>query len=244
MKWIFCLAFVLGNIISILAQTADDTENRFLAALDRANDQSWFLQSSPYRTIQTGEITLKFKDKDSVTQLSSYKTVSEKDKKIGEHIVYELSKNSVKEKYESITIYIKYGKYFERKDDGDWMQVENLSKNVGGNLALGTSKEYKKIQEASETNQTTVDYKYLGNEEIKNQPADAFMTIEKRAQTSRKGIRTTTKKFWFAQDGKTLKMDWEIIIEDGNDFSRSHYTQTWETDENIKIEAPVISVAH
>lgn len=240
MRWIICLAFVLFNSIGIFAQATFNTENDFLVALDKANNLNWFLQSSPYRTINTGEIVLNFKGEKVGKQLNSYKTVLEFDKKTGIHAIHETSKNSVRENYESIVISGKNSKYFERNDNKDWRQMERLSKNVGGTLALPTSREYKKIQESPETNQTTVNYNYLGKEEINNQIADVYVTVERY---SGKNVRTQTKRFWFAPNGKILKLDLEIIIESDGGFSRSHYTQTWEADENIKIEAPKLLVA-
>lgn len=241
MRWIFCLAFILFNSVGIFAQSIVNIENQFLAALDKAS-LNWFSYSSPYRTIQTGEITLNFKNENLDRQLSSYKIVLEIDKKIGIHAIYEVSKNSVKGKYESVNIAGKYGKFFERnEEDGSWLQVDKLSKMFGSS-SLPSSREYKKIRELSETNQTTVDYKYLGNEKINHQTTNVYMTIIKRTENSGKNT-THVRKFWFAQDGKILKSDLEITIESEGGISRSQYIQTWETDENIKIQAPELSVA-
>ncbi len=242
MKSITCLAFILFSIINTFSQETAITEDEFLAVLAKANKPSWEMKSSPYKITLISEIVLKFKQDDFDRPLSSFKTVLEKDGKFASHYVYELSKNSLKEKFESVQI---RGNYFERKDDGNWMQISKPSK-ILVLLALPSPRKYKDTEKSSEAHGRSIEYKYLGKEEITNQIADVYMTTEnstKGEPSGNKIITSEIRKFWFAQDGEILKLDVKIKIDSNGNTSHTHNIQTWEADENIRIETPISPVA-
>jgi len=244
MKKIICLALILLSVFSVFGQTEKIiTEVQFITVLESAEKQSWESMSYPYRITYIQEIIFDFKGKTTPFQL--IKSILEKDKNRQSHYSSELTGHSgltgklVNWKYESISS--GRGKFFERNDDGNWFEVPKLTKLVVI-AAFSPLKTRSNPVNLPNITENSIEYKYLGNEQINNQKTDIYASFEKYKKVETSGaiiLRIETKKYWINKDGAILKLDFNYKIDNGGNISNTHVIQSWEKlDPFFEIKIP------
>lgn len=231
-KLIF-LALILFGCFSVFAQTERTiTEEDFANVVKGAEKSDFRLYLSPYRLNCDTEIILDFKDGKKFVQLIKFSV--EQDKNGRHHYISELSGYSLEKskpdnwKYETVSS--DRGKIFERKDDGDWYQVSKRTKD-GGCMGLSLHKHIPDEADSPNIIAKSVEYKYLGSEEINSEPANIYARFEKYTLVENSG-RIISKSFiskgWFRNDGLMIKSELEIQIDNKGNKSITHSVQTWE----------------
>ena len=89
------------------------------------------------------------------------------------------------------------------------------------------------------------EYKYFGNEKLNGQNAKVYAVIVKTKNidpaSKQEILSVSTTKYWFADNGTILKSDMTMESRNGGKISHSRATQIWESDANIRIEAPTMN---
>jgi hypothetical protein len=230
MKNIFCVALILIGTLAAFAQERAISKEELDAVLKHPNRLPPIVwRDKSYRTVLTTEV----KSEGKVQLHQSSKGIIEYVPRVGSRLISESKSGSKITKTESITI---GDKIYKRNENEAWtVEVKSETKRADTKPAAST---FKDIDRQTE-------YKYLGTEMLNNQTTKVYESIEKiksiDTATNEERIGTITTKYWFNEDGISLKE--EVIGESRTGANTSYYrlTKAWELDPNIKIETPVVN---
>lgn len=230
MKNIFCIALILIGTLAAFAQERTISKEEFEAALKHPNRLAPIVwRDKSYRTVLITEI----KSEGKVQLYQSSKGIIEFVPRVGSRLISESRSGSKITKTERITI---GDKIYKRNENEAWIiEVKSETKRPDTKSA---DSNFKEIDWQTE-------YKYLGTEILNNQTTKVYESIEKRKsiniETGEERISTITIKYWFNEDGISLKEDQIGENRIGANTSYYRLTKAWELDPNIKVEAPVVN---
>jgi len=118
---------------------------------------------------------------------------------------------------------------FVKYNDENWKELPLPNPFGSGNGPAGFSSKA----------ETTVEYQYIGRENIGNEVADLYRikTVTKDKINDRQVTSTRTESFWFSADGLFLKIEDELVRDNLGLILQTVYE--YQYDPKIKIEAPV-----
>jgi hypothetical protein len=185
------------------------------------------------RMTQTSEVRREGKDQEAALG----KTVIEFASPTTSHLVSEIRSESKITKSEQIRI---GDKTYKRQGEGAWIEGTTEAKPAPKTTETAASS-----PSANKQAERQIEYKYLGTERLNNQTASVYATIWRTKRiveaTKSEALSTTTKKYWFSEDGVKLKED-TVSETQGVDVTLyNRLTVVWELDPNIKVEAPVLN---
>lgn len=222
MKNILCAALILFGLIGVSAQEKTITQAEF-EAVYKNSPEAW--KSKSHRRTVTTESKAEGRPQ---TDYSS-KSVVESASPTVSRVIYETSFGSKTSKRELIKI---DDKTYTRKEGEAWL--EGNSKNEPAMV--------KTISASVNPADAQTEYKYFGNEKLDGQNAKVYAVIVKTKNvdpaSKQEILSISTTKYWFADNGAILKSDMTTESRNGDKVSYSRATQIWESDPNIRIEAP------
>jgi len=231
MKKIFCLMLILLASLSVSAQekTIDRLE---FDAIYKGSTEKW--KGKQHRLTVINQSRAEGRPQ---TDYSS-KAVFEFGLDNAARTLLESTYQSVTSKSEAIRI---GGKNYSRKGNEKWQEAALVA-----NAKFDNSSEPKNSRTSTDNmDESRVEYKYLGTEILNNQTATVYTVIENKkginSKTGKESVSSTITKYWFGKDGMILKSD--RINEGRNGEMIFHFrsTMAWESDSNIKIEAPSLN---
>jgi len=225
MKKIFCIALVLFAFTGVFAQEKTTAQVEFDAVYQNSVGK-WKVKS--HRMIWTTQSRVEGRPQ---TDYSS-KTTTEFAPPDASRSTYENSFGSKNSKNETIRI---GGVIYTRNNGEAWKEGSFEAKSQPESKSKSVDKQV----------DSQVEYKFLGSEKFNNQTANVYAKIAVtktiNPATNKETLSTVTTKYWFGEDGMILKSDMEMENRTGEMIHHSRVTQIWESDPNIKIEAPTLS---
>ena len=227
MKGILCIAVLLFGFIGVFAQEKTIGQAEFDAVYQNSPEK-W--KGKSHRMIITTQSSTEGRPQ---TDYSS-KSVIEYASTTTNRMIYENSFQSKTKKSETIRV---GDKVYKREGSEAWKEA-----NSGAE-----SQPEKKIMSIENPVDGQIEYKFLGTEKLDNQTANVYAKIARKKQINsankKETLSTSTTKYWFGEDGMILKLDMKMESQTGDMKHHTHLTQIWESDPNIKIEAPNLNLA-
>jgi len=222
MKKILCIALILFGCVGVFAQEKTIEQSEF----DAVYKNSLGKWGGKYRMTLTTQSSVEGRPQ---TDYSS-KTTMEFALPTGSRTIYENSFGAKSTKTEKIRI---GDKTYTRKEGEAWMEESSEAKSQP------------KDKSTSVEGDSQVEYKFLGSEKFNNQTANIYAKIAETKRihpaNNKETLSVATTKYWFGDGGIILKSDMEMKSRTGEAIHYSRVTQIWESDPNIKIEAPDLS---
>lgn len=222
MKKILFMTLLLFGCVGVFAQERTIEQSEF----DTVYRNSFRWGRTPYRMTITSQSRTEGR---SQTDYSS-KTTMEFAFPVGSRITMESHFGGKDHKNETIRI---GNKTYTRKNDEAWTEK------------LAESTPPPKPALAGSENDDQIEYKYFGSEQLNDQTATVYGKIVNRKtihpSNNKEIVSVVTTKFWFGNGGIILKSDMEQKSRIGETLYITRLTQIWESDPNIKIEAPELS---
>ena len=230
MKKIFCIALTL--FASVVAFTQEKTIEQVEFDKVYKNSFRW-TANQPRRETRTEETVFEVFPPTNSTGLPAVTPSPRKTyiKSITEfqsgksHSIFESNSESLSLRRETI---MNRGKIYTKEENGNWREEVFAAKP--------------KPEATTRTKDVEVEYKYLGDEIMNNQKASIYAKIETgklvSLKNNQKSLLTNTTKYWFGEDGKLMMTESVRKIQSDRTMITSQSATKYETDPNIKIEAP------
>jgi hypothetical protein len=226
MKNILCVIIIVAGAFVAHSQERPLTQAQF-DAIYLNSFEVWSLESWKGKSYRKITITHSSTEGRPQTDYSSKSTFEYASPTVSRS-VYETSFGDKKSKTESIR---QGEKIYTRKDGESWKEGVFTAKSRTA-----------KTPSVADSADSQIEYKFLGSESLNNQAADVYAKIVKTKRLEPSGsqeekITTSTTKYWFSKEGFLLKLDMVMESCTGEKTVRTLLTQSWEFDENIKIDA-------
>lgn len=221
MKIVLCLTLFLFGFTCVFAQQKTISQAQFDTAISNNSPDKW--KGKSYRLTTASESRVEGRP-----QTDYYsKSIIEYASPTISRFAHESNFGPGNSKREAITI---GNKTYIRNGNEVWKEgkFENKSQPINDSAKADSQFEYR----------------FLGTEQINAQTANVYAKIEKRKRTdsanNKETFSTITNKYWLGENGMILKSDMEMESRTGETKHHSRVTQIWESDPNIRIEAPKV----